>query len=493
MTKELEAHTHDKGNEMTKNDESCATLSNETHHVHFESNAFDPDPPPTASIPNQGLQRKATPLPQQIKEEDSEEVEDYVDIDDAPMPLKESKRDDVFAEHVALPFDASSSIPKQGLQRKGTPLPQAMRENAHGPLSSPNRINKHNEEDEEVDQDDMDDAPMPLKERPPMDFHDSSVTSPTIRHRQRQATPIPSDMLILTGGKLHVGDEKTAGISEDIVDDAPMPLKESERDDVFAEHVALPSYTASSIPKQGLQRKGTPLPQAMKAKVHGPLTLPNANIVDETFVSEIVGGDATKPSLRQDTPYVTDLRLLSEQLLAESSKVEAELVDTKEVGFVPGITGGGSMPPLRQGTPCVTDLTRSSEQVLAETGAQLLKEATRMSGDGGVVDESTTRDRLGTPFPTDLLPASVQIRAEFKVDAINEDEEETKEVIPVSDAKDMEIFLDPLVQSDVAGSSVSEKGEGDAPTPPRGFLPSLFRKLKSPGHSGRKLGAPKTK
>ena len=107
--------------------------------------------------------------------------------------------------------------------------------------------------------------------------------------------------------------------------------------------------------------------------------------------------------------------------------------------FVPGIAGGDSMPPLRQGTPYVTNLKRLSEQVLADTGAPLMEETT-MPGKLGGEDESTTRGRLGTPFPSDLLPASDQVRAEYKVDAIDEDEEETKEVVPITDAKDMEIF-----------------------------------------------------
>ena len=132
MSKELQ--THAEGDET--NSESPATLPNEHHHVHFESSA--------SSIPKQGLQRKATPLPQPMKakeqtthcEEDEEEDDKDMD-DDAPMPLKESEREDIFANDVPLPSYTSSSIPKQGLQRKGTPLPKAMKARAHGPLFVP--------------------------------------------------------------------------------------------------------------------------------------------------------------------------------------------------------------------------------------------------------------------------------------------------------------------------------------------------------------------
>ena len=113
------------------------------------------------------------------------------------------------------------------------------------------------------------------------------------------------------------------------------------------------------------------------------------------------------------------------------------------------------------------------------------------AGDGHV---SSSRGRLGTPFPANLMHASGQIRAESHVDAIGEEDEaeETSHAVKVLDENAVQRSSETLQGPNIAGLHVSEN-EGEA-TPPtrRVFFPKLFQRLKSPGGSGRKLGANQT-
>ncbi|KAI2507275.1 hypothetical protein MHU86_7111 [Fragilaria crotonensis] len=448
-------------------DDAPAPLKESERDDVFAENAALPKDT-ASSIPKQGLQRKGTPMPQamtpkahgplslpiaSVDEGEEQGEDDDDDFDDAPAPLKESERDDVFAENATLPKDTASSIPKQGLQRKGTPMPQAMTPKAHGPSSLPTANVDEGEEQGEDDDDDFDDAPAPLKESERDDVFAENATLP-----KDTASSIPKQANVDEG-------EEQGEDDDDDFDDAPAPLEESERDDVFAENATLPKYTASSIPKQGLQRKGTPMPQALKAKAHGPLSLPD--------------GD---------------------------DKIDEEPEST-EVGFAPDIVGGETKPRLRQGTPYVKDMESLSEQLLLEPDVQvtLQEDAAKITLDDSKADDDVSKSggRRATPFPADLLDTSDTIRDESEFDAIAAEDNmlNPKEVdfapdIVGSDTKprlrqgtpyvnDMKASTE-SVEPGAASVRVPEKVERNA-EPRKGFIPNILRKLKSPVRAFRNV------